>query len=153
MLANQLLAIDYANEGDNSKDKKTFDDARSVFVKGNLGQADPNKGIDIVNRLFVTDEQLNQAHSMQVRHRAWFLLELVGTYAKMGHLYEDRFVGDTLREAGIMISALSPAKWIPAVGNHWWTINPNWDGGECKLLSHRAEACADIDTIEKEIFV
>lgn len=53
----------------------------------------------------------------------------------LGHLYEDKFIGDTLREAGITISALDPNEWIEAVGRHWWTINRLWKDKEHKLLT------------------
>jgi len=52
----------------------------------------------------------------------------------LGHLYEDKFIGDTLREAGITISALEPSEWIEAVGKQWWTINRFWSEKENKLL-------------------
>lgn len=53
----------------------------------------------------------------------------------LGHLYEDKFVGDTLREACINISALDPDEWIKAVGTQWWTVNRLWDDCENKLLN------------------
>jgi len=53
----------------------------------------------------------------------------------LGHLYEDKFVGDTLRETGITISALAPKEWIAAVGQHWWTINRRWEGNEHPLMT------------------
>lgn len=65
----------------------------------------------------------------------------------VGHIYEDKFVGDTLREAGITISALHPAEWIPAVGQQWWTINRMWSGDENKLSA--LQECENIDVMGK----
>lgn len=53
-----------------------------------------------------------------------------------GHLYEDKFIGDTLREAGITISALESNEWIEAVGTQWWTINRLWNEKENKLINN-----------------
>lgn len=50
-----------------------------------------------------------------------------------GNLYEDWFVGNTLRMAGIDLSAFSPKEWIDAFGEHWWTVNRYWDGPEYNL--------------------
>jgi hypothetical protein len=66
----------------------------------------------------------------------------------LGHLYEDKFVGDTLREAGITISALEPNEWITAVGKQWWTINRLWNETENKLLNAEINLAATL-TSEK----
>jgi len=64
-----------------------------------------------------------------------FVLECVKFPDEMlGHLYEDKFVGDTLLEAGISLLPLDPKEWINAIGEDWWTVNRNWDG---KLLQLR----------------
>jgi hypothetical protein len=63
----------------------------------------------------------------------------------LGHLYEDKFIGDTLREAGVKLSALSPDEWIPAVGSQWWTINRQWDGLTISLLQIKSRLGLNFD--------
>jgi len=45
-----------------------------------------------------------------------------------GEMYEDKYVGDTLRECGIGLSALDPAEWLKALKRDWWTVNRAYAG-------------------------
>lgn len=58
----------------------------------------------------------------------------------IGHLYEDKFVGDTLREGGYTINALCPEEWVPAVGENWWTVNRLWSGKVNSILQSEHES-------------
>lgn len=52
----------------------------------------------------------------------------------LGHLYEDWYVGETLRETGITVTGLSPTEWTPCIGEHWWTINRFWQEPEYEIF-------------------
>ncbi len=57
----------------------------------------------------------------------------------LGEMYEDKYVGDVLREAGIGLTALDPSEWYRAIKRDWWTVNRAWDG-HVLSLSDSAEA-------------
>jgi hypothetical protein len=45
-----------------------------------------------------------------------------------GEMYEDKYIGDTLRECGIRLSALNPEEWLLALRKDWWTVNRAYSG-------------------------
>lgn len=53
----------------------------------------------------------------------------------LGEMYEDKYVADVLREAGIALTAFDPSEWLSAIRRDWWTVNRAWDGKVISLCA------------------